>query len=359
VGTHFIAYIPYNTATESEFCYSCSPFLTQLNAQSQSFYANGSPSEPLPISLNDEVNELPTVADASPCLSLRIDDPGMGVVTMVGVDFANTLAVPSTCVGASYVIEGQYIKSADTGLVLLEESFARTRQLSPGSQITINNIDFNVAGVVNPPNRPVKADIFMTLNDADNVINTNLTIPARGIMNIVLVESASAKIHKQAIDDVKTLLGQNSLVSTYGCWSPASRAMGIDEKGLWLAAIIAAVAVVALTLKSQYSSVIERRRDIGILKTIGWSNGSVVSQILAESVIQAVIGGLLGCMVALIILLLIPAEVLTGIKTSGIPVYPMILGAGFGLALLGGIIAGIFPALAAARLRPGDSLRRI
>lgn len=356
VGTHFIAYIPYTTAADlPEFCCALPP-----DTQRQNFLANGAPSIPMATYVVEQIKRLPTVADASPCLSFKFDDPQVGSFTVVGFDPANTLAVGTTCCSPKNIVQGRFLQPDDTGLVLLEESFAVTRLLSVGSQITIADTNFKVAGIINPGIRPAKGDVYMTLNEAGQVINEQLKIQLFSVMNIVLVESAGAKVHQQAMEDVSAALGPMNLMSTYWCSWPAAKVMGIDEKGIWLITIIVGLSVVALALKSQYSSVIERRHDIGIMKVIGWTNSNIVSQILAEAVLQAAIGGVLGCLIAVIVLLLIPPEVLTGIETTaGITIYPAVLGASFGLALLGGIVAGIFPALAAARLRPADSLRRI
>ncbi len=356
VGTHFATFIPYTVPKDlPEGC--CQPL--PINPQREFFLANGVPSWPISAELINRIRELPTVADASPCLSFKFDDEQRGSLIVVGFDTANSTAVGTTTCSATDVIQGRFLQPGDTALVLLEESFAISRFLSVGSQIIIADTNFKVAGIISTGVKPTKADVYMPLNEAEQVINKRLFIPLHNVMNIVLVESAGAKVHKQAMNDVMAILGPRSLISTYACSQPAAKVMGINEKGIWLITIIVGLSVVALALKSQYSSVIERRRDIGILKAIGWTDSNVVSQILAESVLQAVIGGILGCLIAVIVLLLMPAEVLTGIKVTGLAIYPLVLTAGFGLALLGGIVAGIFPALAAAHLRPADSLRRI
>jgi len=357
VGTHFIAFVPFHYTPSAELPEHCCG--TQPDPQWENFWANGAPSVPLSTELIEEVRKLPTVADASPCLLFKFEDPAGGAFTVAGLDFSD-YAVSTTSCAVTDIVQGRFLQPSDTGLVLLEESFAVSKPLPLGSSIAIANTNFKVAGIVNAGIRPAKADVYMNFNEAQQVINKQLVHPIHNAMNIVLVESAGAKVHPQAMEDVTATLGGDSLISTYACSFPAAEVMGINEKGIWLITLIVGLSVVALALKTQYSSVIERRRDIGTLKAIGWTDGNVISQILTESVLQAAIGGILGCLIAVIVLLLMPAEVLTGIKAAeGIAIYPLVLVAGFGLALLGGIVAGIFPALAAAHLRPADSLRRV
>jgi putative ABC transport system permease protein len=136
--------------------------------------------------------------------------------------------------------------------------------------------------------------------------------------------------------------------------------MGINENGLRSITFIVALAVIAFVLKSQYSSVIERRFDIGILKAIGWSDGRVVSQLLGESLIQAGGGGLMGLLAAIGIIFWVPIDSVTGIDAiAGVGVSELAVALGFGLALAGGLVAGILPGLAAVRMRPADILRRL
>ncbi len=261
-------------------------------------------------------------------------------------------------------MQGRFLEPGDTGLVILEESFAVSKAWPVGTPITIAGERFTVAGIVNPGIRPGKADMYMPFADAERVINKRLVFPIYGQANTVLVESVNSSLHEQAMRDVQEVLGQRSLISIYGCYLPAAQVVGINENMLWPLAIIISLSVVGLTLKSQFSSVVERRHDIGIMKAIGWSDGNVVSQILGESVLQAAIGGVTGALVAVVILLAVPFEVLSGIESTAaagtaVDISPLVILAALGLALLGGLIAGILPAIVAARTRPANSLRRL
>ena len=79
-----------------------------------------------------------------------------------------------------------------------------------------------------------------------------------------------------------------------------------------------------------------------------------------ESRIQALIGGLMGCLAGSLIIWKVPIKVLSGILTRFDPaVSPWVLGLGLALAIFGGIIAGVIPALAHARSKPAEALMQI
>jgi putative ABC transport system permease protein len=213
--------------------------------------------------------------------------------------------------------------------------------------------------VVNPGIRPAKADVYMHFDEAEKVISRRTVVPLKNEMNIVLVEVKSSKLQKEAMKEVQSVI-PDLVISSYACWKPAATVMGMNEKSVWLLAILLCLATVSLALRSQWASVIERRRDIGIMKAIGWTNRVVVEQILTESMLQALIGGVAGCIIALLILLLIPAQyILGGTESMVVALSPLVFVSGLALSLLGGAIAGILPARYAANQSPADALRQL
>lgn len=102
------------------------------------------------------------------------------------------------------------------------------------------------------------------------------------------------------------------------------------------------------------ASITERVREIGIRKAIGATFFDVFTQILVESVVIAILGGLAGLfasnMLVKLLILLSPME-----NTPVITVDSMFLAFAFSVAV--GILAGLFPALKAAKLNPIQALR--
>lgn len=101
-------------------------------------------------------------------------------------------------------------------------------------------------------------------------------------------------------------------------------------------------------------AVTERTREIGIRKAVGATNGQILRQFLTESVVMAVVGGLVGLGVA----------VLAGVFISlqfGLPTAFSwnVVGWALGVAVLVGIVFGMFPALRAARKDPIAALRQL
>ena len=350
-GTHFIAFVPE--------CVSTCPSDAR-NDQNEGFVANGVPAGLFSRDYVDRVSRLPTVKDASPYLLYRFKDPQDGHLFSVGgFDPANREAVGTTCCAAADIIDGRFITPDDKNAAMLEEAYAKARELKAGDSVTIAGTAVPVVGIVNPGIRPAKADVYLRIDDARQLINRRVKPAVGNEANVVLVEVADSALQLQAIASVKRTL-PGSVISTYACYRPAALVAGMNEASLWLLTIVIAVAAVALSLKSQLSSVVERRHDIGILKAIGWTDRRIVAQVIVESLLQAVAGGVLGCAVAILITMLLPIKTVIGIAAGLSPAaFVPVLGLGILMAVLGGVIAGIFPALVAARMRPAEALRRI
>jgi putative ABC transport system permease protein len=131
----------------------------------------------------------------------------------------------------------------------------------------------------------------------------------------------------------------------------------IGDIGAIMVAILVAVLFTMLLVaaNTMAQSVRERTNEVGVLKTLGFSNGSILSLVLGESVAICVIGGGLGLLAAWLF-------VQRGDPTGGmlaifvLPTRDLIVGAGLILSL--GVIAGLLPAVGAMQLKITDALRR-
>lgn len=343
-GTHLIVYIP----TDESICTS--------SAAGGTVFAEGVHTMMLDNDLLVTVKNTEGVKDAAPCLLYKMYDEKFGKdISIAGIDTANMATSTNVC-ARSNVIEGRYF-SDDQNEIVAFESFAKAHNISPGDTMDIFGGKLILAGIVNPGIRPVKADFYAPISLVRTILKDNLRCSAPNFdMNIVLVEVADSRLQDNVIGRLKNMMYKFS-VSSYNCYQPAYRVMSIIDRSSTGLTILILVFLVIFSGKTQLTALIERFREIGILKSLGWSDLDLGINIFMVSFIQAVIGVTVG--------LLIGAGVIEVLKNLELPISQYIefrfrytsIPLLYALSIAGAFVAGIFPVVKICRTKAGEIIK--
>jgi putative ABC transport system permease protein len=116
------------------------------------------------------------------------------------------------------------------------------------------------------------------------------------------------------------------------------------------------VTILMIVGNTMMMAVRERTREIGVLKTLGFSNGRILRLVLGESILLAMIGGVLGLGVAALAISIMSDALINFVPL--LTLQPEIILAGTILILALGILTGLIPALGAMRLKIAEALGR-
>jgi len=132
----------------------------------------------------------------------------------------------------------------------------------------------------------------------------------------------------------------------------------VGNVGNILGAIVTAVffTMLLVTANTMAQSVRERTNEIGVLKTLGFTNASVLGMVLAESVLVTVVGGTLGLVLAWWLGVQFEPVFRQYLPGFLVPPHAVVMGAIYMVLL--GLVAGAVPATQAMRLRIVEALRR-
>jgi hypothetical protein len=349
IGAHTVAYTPMLTI---EVCCVQDYGTDRYDPEREGFVVNNAPSRLIMPGKINMIRQSPNVADAAPYLMFKIRSSlGGGEWILGGIDLNRPVAHDATVVARKNLVEGAFLETGEMKKVMIEQEFAGAYGLAVGSELILGDVSYEVGAIVNPPLRPGKANVYMDLNALRELINTRLDVNAEEPVNAVLVESKGAQFHEAAKADVAEILGQASRISSYGCYKPGAMAMGIGQNTAAGIVFVVIISMLFLAMRIQFASVVQRQKDIGILKALGWYNRNVTGQLMAEAVLSSLTGGLLGVCLSWLII-----QLNSGVfKTDSIAM----LFVGLLLPLAGGLISGYISSRKAARMQTADILRTI
>lgn len=123
-----------------------------------------------------------------------------------------------------------------------------------------------------------------------------------------------------------------------------------------------AFTILLVTANTMSIAVRERRQEIAVLKTLGFSSGLVMALIISEALLLGALGGLIGvllsrAMISVLVNAPFIGDVLRAFPNLGLS--PQIASFGLGIALLLGLLSGFIPALMAYRSRITEALRQV
>ncbi len=125
-----------------------------------------------------------------------------------------------------------------------------------------------------------------------------------------------------------------------------------------------AFTILLVTANTMSMAIRERRTEIAVLKTLGFSSVQVMGLVVAEALALGVLGGALGILGSHGIMWMLThtpgiKDMLAGIGLTSLDLKPVVATLGFGVALLLGFLAGLVPALNAYRSKITDMLRTV
>jgi putative ABC transport system permease protein len=150
----------------------------------------------------------------------------------------------------------------------------------------------------------------------------------------------------------------NEDVKPYTIFNQAEILDQVGQISAALSALLISVALISLVVGSigimniMLVTVTERTREIGLMKAVGYTYYDVLILFIVESVVIGLFGGIIGTIVG--ILGAYGANTFLDLPNV-FPVELIIIG--FGVAVLVGVIAGVYPASKAARMDPVEALR--
>jgi putative ABC transport system permease protein len=297
----------------------------------------GITSAPAPVKIADILARLPHVGAVTPVL-MQLSTVG-SLQTIYGIDLKSYEAMrPFT------YLKGRAFQEADD--ILVDDIYAGTHHSKVGDKVDLFNHSFRVAGIVA---HGKGARLFLPLSTLQELTG------AQGRASAFYVKADSPANADAVVDEIKNVPG----MSTYIIRSMREYlTMMTPDNYPGLSTFITIVVGISVTIgfivifQAMYTAVMERTREIGILKSLGASKFYIVNVILRETTLLAIGGIILGIVVSFVA----GAAIHKRLPTLPIEITQRwILNATL-IAIVGALGGAIYPAIKAALKDPIDAL---
>jgi putative ABC transport system permease protein len=293
---------------------------------------------PMSIKVGDILSKLPHVEVVAPVVTHVSSSGALEVIAGIDLKSYERLSGPFR-----YLEGGPFQGPND---VLVDDLYARSKQVKIGDTIEVLNNNFRVSGIVEQGKGARK---FLQIGVLQDLIG------AKDKASIFYMKLDDPKNADAVVEEIKQVPGMSKYVATsmayYLSMMTPSNYPGLST---FINVVIGISVVIGFIVifQAMYTAVMERTREIGILKSMGASKLYIVNVILRETVLLAIGGIVVGIIFSL------AARV--GI-VHRLPTLPVVVTGGWMLraaviAIGGAILGALYPAYKAAQKDPIDAL---
>lgn len=256
---------------------------------------------------------------------------------------------------------GQSFSPTDQGVVIIGESLAARIEKGEGDQLELVGEDFRISGVFRSSNVFENGAILMPLEALQSLMlrQSVLTAATVSLTPDKPVEK-TAEVVKEFVRSLTYEDGRSRdliAVTTEG-FAERSFQLQLIQPIAWAIAFVGLVMGGLGMLNTMSMSVVERAREFGLLRSLGWKRWQIAATVIPEGLALCVAGAALGSVFGAVILRMIAQNPDLSSFIGG-NISRSSLGSTWILVLGAGIIASLWPAIYASRLEPIEALRRV
>lgn len=255
------------------------------------------------------------------------------------------------------IAEGRWFRPGQREVVVGKSIAKNYPAAAVAQKLHFGRGDWEVVGVMDSDSSATKSEIYADFNQMAGDFNRQ-DGPSSALLRATDAVAAQALIN--SINDDQRL-NSNARTEVDYMDSQTNYAAPVQYLGVFVAVIMAVGSSFA-AMNTMYAAVARRAKEVGTLRVLGFSRGSILTSFFLESVLLSLLGGAIGCLLTLP-LNFASASMMSFTSFSEIAFNlragPEAMALGIGFALVMGAIGGVFPARMAAKKEILVALRDI
>jgi putative ABC transport system permease protein len=214
-----------------------------------------------------------------------------GFRTIMGVDLTQPSLGPVKV--KEWLKEGRFPQKG--GEVVIEKHYAKFHHAKISDAMEIAGHPYTVVGLleIREGSQIASANIYLPLADAQTLLGGEQGTISNGV-NIAYLRLKNPSLLSQVKTNIARQINGVSVSSSDSSLELMGGVSKISDQFSFLASLIALGGAVFLIVKAMLSNLVERSREIGILKAVGWTGKDVQKQLMAEVFLQSLAGGVFG-----------------------------------------------------------------
>jgi putative ABC transport system permease protein len=270
------------------------------------------------------------------------------------------------------LISGRLLQAGDGDVAVADRHFAALFSIKPGDAVRVGDKEYRVVGIAEQKqsSQAGVANLYVSLPNAEALAG----VP-EGEVNQVYARLSDASRTEEVVTSLSAKLGKISAMSQQSILQVMGGVSRVTARFSAAAGLLGAIGGVALAWAALSGLMAERRREIGVMKAVGWRRRDIVRTFLSESAILSICGGVVGTAIGLLLALLLAglptpvpllqqplpglaaAPIQAGSMTLPIQVSPALLGLALAISVAGGTLTGWLGTRRAAGVRTAQVLR--
>lgn len=263
---------------------------------------------------------------------------------------------------------GRLLTKDDRGKIVVGSNYAKKndfgKNVKVGDKIKINDKDFEVVGVLKDMGNPQNnLAIIMPEESLRSLLNIG------DEYDMIIAQSASETETSALAEKIKKEMrrdrGEQKGEEDFSVQTPTQALSALNNVLSIIQAVIIGIAAISLfvggigIMNSMYTSVLERNKEIGIMKAVGAKNSDIMWIFLFESGLLGLVGGIIGLVLGIIFseIASLGAQIALGSNILTPQFSPLLLFGAVAFSVIVGVLSGLLPALSASKLPAVESLR--